>query len=104
MAKLKISGAVILWVVTPSIFGSPARAKEAYAYGRASKVCNTSFFLIVGQYTLYVHAKRPIKAYSTPSSRSCVFGGNFERVPTRDSMRLGVGITILRSCQTGSAL
>jgi hypothetical protein len=94
MTKPKLSASVSFCVATLSIFGSTARAKEAYAYS-GQQGFSTSFFLIGGQYTIYVHAKRPIRAYSSPSSRSCIFGGNFQRVwPTEDSMSIGAGITI----------
>src|SRR6202023_1362933 len=71
-----------------------ANARESYAYGGEGGF-STSFYLIGGQYTLYVYASRPIKAYSTPQSRSCIFGGNLERVwPTHDAISLGAGVTI----------
>jgi hypothetical protein len=93
MGKLQHSAAVTL-CVTLSIFGTVAQAKESYAYA-GEQGFSVSFFLIGGQYTIYVNAKRPIKGYSTPSSRSCIFGGNFERVwPTVDSRSLGAGVTI----------
>jgi hypothetical protein len=93
MGKLQHSAAATL-CVTLSFFGCVAQAKESYAYA-GEQGFSTSFFLIGGQYTIYVNAKRPVKGYSTPSSRSCIFGGNFERVwPTVDSMSLGAGVTI----------
>jgi hypothetical protein len=93
MAKLQLSAALTL-CVTLAISGSVARAKEAYAYA-GEQGFSTSFYLIGGQYSIYVYAKRPIKAYSTPSTRSCIFGGNFQRLwPTEDSISLGAGVTI----------
>jgi hypothetical protein len=94
MSNLRLSAGVALSIVTLSVFGSLANATESYAWA-GQRGFSSSFFLIGGQYTLYVNAKRPVTGYSTPSSRSCIFGGNLERVlPNPDSMSLGAGITI----------
>ena len=72
----------------------PARATEAYFYHGNSAV-RASFFLIGGQYSLYVYAKRPVIGSYAPEAKSCIFGGNFQRVwPTQDAMSLGAGVTI----------
>jgi hypothetical protein len=56
---------------------------------------SASFYVIGGRYDIYVYAKRPIAGPYAPESRSCIFGGNLQRVwPTHDAMSLGSGITI----------
>jgi hypothetical protein len=79
----------MLWVIP-----GPARAGESYFY-QGTTGFSASFFLLGGEYSLYVYAKRPLKGPYAPESRSCLFGGNFERVsPDHDAMSLGSGITI----------
>ena len=86
--------ALAVVIATLFVFVAPTHAAETYLYQGESSF-RGSFFLIGGQYSLYVNAKRPIKGYSTPESSSCIFGGNLQRVwPTQDTMSLGAGITI----------
>jgi hypothetical protein len=67
---------------------------ESYFYQGRSAL-ETSFFLIGGQYTFYVYAKRPVAGYRTSASKSCIFGGNLQRVwTTHDALSLGSGVTI----------
>lgn len=94
MKKIKLIPMAILVVAMLSAFTTPARAGEVYFY-QGESAFSASFFLIGGQYSLYVYAKRPVRGYSTPESQSCIFGGNFQRVwPTPDTMSLGAGVTI----------
>jgi hypothetical protein len=91
---LKHNAMAILVVAMLWVFPTLAHAGEVYFY-RGESGFSASFFLIGGQYSLYVYAKRPVRGFSAPEARSCLFGGNFERVwPTRDAMSLGSGITI----------
>jgi hypothetical protein len=42
-----------------------------------------------------VYAKRPVVGYRTSASKSCIFGGNLQRVwTTHDALPLGSGVTI----------
>jgi len=73
---------------------TPAHAGESYFYAGTSSF-SAEFYLIGGQYTLYLYAKRPVTGYISPASKSCIFGGNLQRVwPTQDAVSLGSGITI----------
>lgn len=79
---------------TLSIFATFAGAGELYNYQGTSGFAK-EFHLIGGQYTLYLYVKRPIKGYNAPESKSCIFGGNLQRVwPTHDVISLGSGITL----------
>lgn len=72
----------------------PTYAGESHFYA-ATHGLGASFYLIGGQYDIYVNAKRPILGPYDPASRSCLFGGNLQRVlPTHDVISLGSGITI----------
>jgi hypothetical protein len=94
MKKIKLIPMAILVFAMLSVFPGLAHAGEVYFYQGESGF-SASFFLIGGQYSLYVYAKRPVRGFSAPEARSCLFGGNFERVwPTPDAMSLGSGITI----------
>jgi hypothetical protein len=65
---------------------------ESHLYA-ATHGLGASFYLIGGQYDLYVYAKRPIVGPYAPASRSFLVGGNLRRVwPTHDVMSLGSGI------------
>jgi hypothetical protein len=76
------------------VIATPACAGESYFY-QGTTGFSASFFLLGGEYSLYVYAKRPLKGPYAPESKSCLFGGNFERVsPDHDAMSLGSGITI----------
>ncbi|MBV9157316.1 MAG: hypothetical protein JO097_13715 [Acidobacteriaceae bacterium] len=57
---------------------------------------SVSFYLIGGNYSLYVHASRPLVPSSDPATRSCLFTGNFQRTsPTPDLItRIGTVIPI----------
>jgi hypothetical protein len=71
-----------------------AHGGESHFYA-ATHGLRGSFYLIGGQYSLYVYAKRPILAYDAPETRECLFGGNLQRVwPTHDAWSLGAGILI----------
>jgi len=72
----------------------PAFAAESHFY-TATHGLSASFYVIGGRYDIYVYAKRPVVSPYAPESRSCIFGGNLQRVwPTHDAMSLGSGITI----------
>lgn len=67
---------------------------ESHLYA-ATHGLGASFYLIGGQYDLYVYAKRPIVGPYAPASRSCPVGGNLRRAwSTHDVMLPGSGITI----------
>ena len=71
-----------------------AHGGESHFYA-ATHGLRGSFYLIGGQYSLYVYAKRPILAYDAPETRECLFGGNLQRVwPTHDAWSLGAGILV----------
>jgi hypothetical protein len=73
---------------------TPTYAAESHFYA-ATHGLGASFYLIGGQYDIYVYAKLPVVGAYAPASRGCLFGGNFQRVwPTHDVMSLGSGITI----------
>lgn len=79
---------------TLSIFATFADAGEIYDFQGTSGF-SADFYVIGGQYTLYLYVKRPIKGYNAPETRSCIFGGNLQRLlPTQDVISLGSGITI----------
>jgi hypothetical protein len=94
MRKLQRSATAIIVLALLSVGAMRAHAEEVYFYQGESGF-SASFFLIGGQYSLYVYAKRPVRGFSAPEARSCIFGGNFERVsPAPNAMSLGSGITI----------
>jgi hypothetical protein len=91
--KPKLIPLAVLALSILSISARPVRAEEAYFYRGTAGFAKT-FYLLGGQYSLYVYAARPLNG-NTPESRSCLFGGVFERIsPTPNSMSLGSGITI----------
>jgi hypothetical protein len=94
MKKTKVVAMAMFVFLTLSASVTPAHAGESYFY-RGTSSSTAEFYLIGGQYTLYLYAKRPVTGRVTPESRSCIFGGNLQRVwPTHDVMSLGSGITI----------
>ena len=73
---------------------SPVRAGESYFYA-ATHALRASFYVIGGQYSIYVNARRPIVGPYAPESHRCIFGGNLQRIwPTHDALSLGAGVTI----------
>jgi hypothetical protein len=73
---------------------APTYGAESHFYA-ATHGLSASFYVIGGRYDIYVYAKRPIAGPYAPESRSCIFGGNLQRLwPTHDVMSLGSGITI----------
>jgi hypothetical protein len=94
MKKSKLIPVATLIVSLLLTIPIPSRAGESYFY-QGTTGFSASFFLLGGEYSLYVYAKRPLKGPYAPESKSCLFGGNFERVsPNRNAMSLGSGITI----------
>jgi hypothetical protein len=94
MRRSKSGAKAILVIAMLSICAAAARAEEGYFY-EGTGARRASFYLIGGQYSLYVNAKRPIKGYYTPESERCIFGGNLQRVwPTHEVMSLGSGVTV----------
>ena len=94
MRRSKSGAKAILVIAMLSICATAARAGEGYFYEGTSGR-SAFFYLIGGQYSLYVYAKRPIKGYYTPESERCIFGGNLQRVwPTHEVMSLGSGVTL----------
>jgi hypothetical protein len=94
MRRSKSGAKAILVIAILSICATAARAGEGYFYS-GTGARSASFYLIGGQYTLYMYAKRPIKGYYTAESGRCIFGGNLQRVwPTHEVMSLGSGVTL----------
>jgi len=94
MRRSKSNPKAILVIAMLSIWATAACAGESYFYS-GTGARSASFYLIGGQYTLYMYAKRPIKGYYTPESGRCIFGGNLQRVwPTHEVMSLGSGVTL----------
>ncbi len=94
MRRSKSGTKAILVIAMLSIWTTAARAGESYFYS-GTGARSATFYLIGGQYTVYMYAKRPIKGYYTPESARCIFGGNLQRVgPTHDVMSLGSGVTL----------
>jgi hypothetical protein len=93
--KLKVRWMVLLIAgILAVLTAAPTYAAESHLYA-ATHGLEASFYLIGGRYDIYVYAKRPIVGPYAPESRSCLFGGNFQRVwPTHEVMSLGSGITI----------
>jgi hypothetical protein len=84
-----LTAGLFLLVIT-----SPIHAGESH-YFAATHGLRASFYVIGGQYTIYVYAKRPVVGSYAPESRECIFGGNFQRIwPTHDDMSLGSGIVV----------
>lgn len=77
-----------------AVTAAPTYAAESHFY-TATHGLSASFYVIGGRYDIYVYAKRPVVGAYAPESRSCLFGGNLQRVwPTHETMSLGSGITI----------
>src|SRR5580693_5244644 len=95
MNKWKVRGMVMLAVGMLAVpTAAPIYATESHFYA-ATHGLSASFYLIGGQYDIYVYAKRPVVGLYAPESRSCIFGGTFQRVwPSHDAMSLGSGIVI----------
>jgi hypothetical protein len=94
MRRSKSGAEAILVIAVLSICVTAARSEEGYFYA-GTGARSASFYLIGGQYSLYVNAKRPIKGYYAPESERCIFGGNLQRVwPTHQVMLLGSGVTL----------
>ena len=94
MRRSKSGAKAILVIAMLSICATAARAEEGYFYA-GTGARSASFYLIGGQYSLYLNAKRPIKGYYAPESARCIFGGNLQRVwPTHEVMSLGSGVTL----------
>jgi hypothetical protein len=94
MKKSKLIPVATLMVSMLPVIATAARAGESYFY-QGTTGFSGSFYLLGGEYSLYVYAKRPLKGLYAPESKSCLFGGSFERVlPSHDAMSLGSGITI----------
>jgi len=94
MKKAKVAAMTMVLLFMLSSLVTPAHAGESYFYTGTSSF-SAEFYLIGGQYTLYLYAKRPVTGYVSPESKSCIFGGNLQRVwPTQDALSLGSGITI----------
>ena len=89
--RSKSGAKAIIVLAMLSICATATRAEEGYFYS-GTGARGASFYLIGGQYSLYVYARRPVKCYYTPESERCIFGGNLQRVwPTHDVMSLGRG-------------
>jgi hypothetical protein len=94
MNKLIVCWMVIVMSEILAVAAAPTYAAESHFYA-ATHGLSASFYVIGGRYDIYVYAKRPIAGPYAPESRSCIFGGNLQRVwPTHDVMSLGSGVTI----------
>jgi hypothetical protein len=86
--------AILTAVLFLLVITSPAQAGESHHFA-ATHGLRASFYVIGGQYTIYIYAKRPVLGSYAPESRECIFGGNFQRIwPTHDDVSLGSGIVI----------
>jgi hypothetical protein len=95
-ARFKFSIAVVAMLM--ALAATPAHAGEGYFY-QGFTGFSASFYLVGGQYTIYVNAKLPTSAFNT-NAQPCVFGGVFERIsPNPDSMTLGSAATITTAVQ-----
>jgi len=71
-----------------------AHAGESFVYQGTSGF-STSFYLIGGNYQLYVSAKRPVTYATAAAAKECLFNGVFERVsPTHEAMPFGTSVRI----------
>lgn len=94
--RIRIAIAVIAMLM--ALAAMPAHAGEGYFY-QGYQGFSASFYLVGGQYTIYVNARLPTSAFNT-NAQPCVFGGVFERVtPNPDSMTLGPGAAITTGVQ-----
>lgn len=97
MKNFKIRPISVLVVAMLAAFtATSTRAQEGYTHS-SSQGFSMSFFLIGGQYELYVNARLPMAwTFSRQANHeSCIFGGNFQRVwPTHDAMQLGGPVRI----------
>lgn len=95
MIKRGLGTAMLFVFSTLLIFATSAEAKEGYAH-RGNSGFADEFYLIGGKYTLFLFAKRPIKGYNAPETRSCVFGGALQRVwPNQEPpITLGSGVLV----------
>lgn len=79
------------WVMAATMFAAlavPGYARESYFY-QGDSGYSTTFNLIGGKYTIYVHAHF-VRNFKTHSPDSCVFMGNLQRIwPTHDTAQLG---------------
>ena len=77
MKKLKVRSIILLVAgILAMLAATPTYAVEAHFYA-ATHGLSVSFYLIGGQYDIYVYAKRPVVGAYAPESRSCICGGNF---------------------------
>jgi hypothetical protein len=80
----------LLVMFTPT----PVSAGESYLY-QGSHGFGASFYLIGGQYSLYINAHVPAESTYDGPRRSCRFAGTWQRVwPTQDSMTFGGPVPI----------
>jgi hypothetical protein len=85
---------ILMGGIVAVLTAAPTYAAESHFYA-ATHGLSASFYVIGGRYDIYVYAKRPLAGPYAPESRSCIFGGNLQRVwPTHDVMSLGSGITL----------
>jgi hypothetical protein len=97
MKNLKFGpiGQLVLAVLA-AFTATPARAQEGYTYS-SFQGFSTSFFLIGGQYELYVNAHLPLAWMLSRQANhgSCIFGGTFQLVwPTHYAIQLGGPVQI----------
>jgi hypothetical protein len=92
--KARTLNTAAFFVAMFSFLAIPAMADEGHSY-EGEAAFTTSFYLIGGQYHLYVNAQLTlavIDAHRSASAlpQSCTFGGNFSRLlPTQDTMHMG---------------
>jgi hypothetical protein len=98
MQRARIMFAIAVVAILMALAAIPAHAGEGYFY-QGFNGFSSSFYLVGGQYTIYVNAKLPTSAFNT-KAQPCIFGGVFERVsPKPDSMTLGPGAAITTGVQ-----
>jgi hypothetical protein len=89
-------GCIALFVVALLVMfaPTPVSAGESYMY-QGFRGFGASFYLIGGQYSLYINAHVPAQSTYSGPRRSCRFAGTWQRVwPTHDSMTFGGPVPI----------
>jgi hypothetical protein len=74
--------------------GVGASARESHAFAGTGGF-SRSFTIVGGNYDIYIYAKSPSRSTYAGASKNCVFGGNLQRVGSKDdAMSFGNGVTV----------
>ena len=94
MNKLKFVRLLLVVVATVAAPPPAAQAGEGYKY-EGSSGFGASFYLIGGQYQLYINARQSAAYALSSTQHSCVFAGNLQRLwPTHDATQFGGPVPI----------